>query len=231
MNVSNKNRRKKAPLRGAATGKRPYQSDLREKQREQTRNDILDSFCAMISEKGPEACTIPEIAKRAGVALRTVYHHFPAREDLLAALAQAIRQKHGGIGYPKTPEEIPAIVAALFAQFDLHPDLIQAQLLTSLGREVRDLARIERVKAVRAALRPISSHLPSEEAEGAAAIIKHLFSAETWWAIKRDFGLDGAAAGRITAKAIGLLIEDLADRNRMAFQSKSRTSTRSPEES
>ena len=101
---------RKKPQSAAVPEKRSYQSGLREKQRVQTRNAIVDAFCAMLTEKGPEACTIPEIAKRAGVALRTVYHHFPTREDLLEGLAQAVRERHGTIGYPKAPEDISAIV-------------------------------------------------------------------------------------------------------------------------
>ena len=52
------------------------------------RESVLESARAQFAEHGLDA-QIDEIARGAGVGVGTVYRHFPTKDDLLAALAQA----------------------------------------------------------------------------------------------------------------------------------------------
>lgn len=52
------------------------------------RENVLESARAQFAEHGLDA-QIDEIARGAGVGVGTVYRHFPTKDDLLAALAQA----------------------------------------------------------------------------------------------------------------------------------------------
>ncbi len=52
--------------------------------RSDARERILDAAAALIAARGPGAST-DEIADAAGVARRTVFNYFPAREDLVRA--------------------------------------------------------------------------------------------------------------------------------------------------
>ena len=52
------------------------------------RTTILDTARALIAEVGPEA-SMEEIATRAGVAVGTLYRHFPGKDELVAAVMAA----------------------------------------------------------------------------------------------------------------------------------------------
>jgi AcrR family transcriptional regulator len=54
-----------------------------------TRARILDAAEAIFAEFGPRAST-EEVARRAGVAIGTVFRHFPTTDDLLAAIIKRL---------------------------------------------------------------------------------------------------------------------------------------------
>jgi len=61
-------------------------TSLRDRQREAVMASILDAAEEVIAEKGVATAPIAEIAKRAGVAVGTVYNYFPDRDGLVQAL-------------------------------------------------------------------------------------------------------------------------------------------------
>ena len=71
-----------------------YDSPLRREQAEQTRSRIVGAALDLIVG-GVAGLTMHEVAKAAGVALRTVFRHFPTRDDLLDAVWQALQTRMG----------------------------------------------------------------------------------------------------------------------------------------
>lgn len=59
---------------------------------ERTRATVLDAAAAAIVERGPSV-SLDLIAKRAGVSKGGLLHHFPSRDDLIAALMQRQREQ------------------------------------------------------------------------------------------------------------------------------------------
>ncbi|MBD3165734.1 TetR family transcriptional regulator [bacterium] len=57
----------------------------REKQKAETRTQILESARRLFAEKGYRQATIRDVAGEAGVALGTIFTHFPDKEALLSA--------------------------------------------------------------------------------------------------------------------------------------------------
>jgi AcrR family transcriptional regulator len=51
------------------------------------KQSLLDSAVALIGEVGPQAFTLREVARRAGVSHNAPYRHFRDKDDLLAAVA------------------------------------------------------------------------------------------------------------------------------------------------
>jgi len=49
---------------------------------------LLDAAEQLLPSRGPEALTLREVARRAGVSHGAPYHHFPSRDALLAAVAE-----------------------------------------------------------------------------------------------------------------------------------------------
>lgn len=79
-------------------------SSLRERKKEQTRQEISDTATAMFAEHGFEQVTIAQVAEAAGVSKMTVTNYFPRKEDLvydraqdiIGGLAAAVRERHPG---------------------------------------------------------------------------------------------------------------------------------------
>jgi AcrR family transcriptional regulator len=77
---------------------------LRERKKQQTRQAIGAAAFEMFAERGFDAVTVAEVARRADVSEATVFNYFPTKEDLVygrleeleAALIQAIHDRDPG---------------------------------------------------------------------------------------------------------------------------------------
>ncbi|MDB5462876.1 MAG: alpha-mannosyltransferase, partial [Phenylobacterium sp.] len=93
--------------------------NLRDRQREETREQILRAVGRQL-EAGPlEDLSFSEIAKDARVGERTVYRYFPTKESLLGAFwawmqSQAVAQPER----PRPPRSLPRIREAITAPHD-----------------------------------------------------------------------------------------------------------------
>lgn len=86
----------------------------------ETRQRVMDTAVALISERSFQAATVFEIAKRAGVTTGAVQHHFPSKADLILNLIDHLGTlpiEDGGI-WPDTgmplAERVHAFVQALW---------------------------------------------------------------------------------------------------------------------
>lgn len=70
----------------------PAQPNLRAERALQTRNHILDCVVIIVSERGDCDFTMPDVARSAGVSLRTLYRYFPTRQHVIDAVATVADQ-------------------------------------------------------------------------------------------------------------------------------------------
>jgi AcrR family transcriptional regulator len=63
---------------------------LRERKKQETRQQISDVATAMFAQRGFDAVTISQVAEAAGVAKMTVTNYFPRKEDLVFDRAGAV---------------------------------------------------------------------------------------------------------------------------------------------
>jgi AcrR family transcriptional regulator len=66
---------------------RPYDTSLREQRQAETRMSIVEAAFDRLLDVEPRELRYADLAKDAGVSVRTVYRHFPQMDDLLAAVA------------------------------------------------------------------------------------------------------------------------------------------------
>ena len=59
--------------------------DLRERRRRATQADLVSAALELFIERGFEATTMDDVADAAGVSRRTLYRHFPRKDDLVFA--------------------------------------------------------------------------------------------------------------------------------------------------
>jgi AcrR family transcriptional regulator len=77
---------------------------LRERKKQQTREEIASAAMKLFSERGFDAVTVAEVAEAAGVSEKTVFNYFQAKEDLVfpegearwEALLESIRTRPAG---------------------------------------------------------------------------------------------------------------------------------------
>jgi AcrR family transcriptional regulator len=90
--------------------RRPYRSQLRLEQAEQTRSQVLDAAGKLFVERGYEGASIAAIAEEAGVSPETVYARFRNKRTLIGELMQhAVR---GADPRPIPEQDAPRALAA-----------------------------------------------------------------------------------------------------------------------
>ncbi len=100
---------------------------IRASKREETRQKILEAARSCLESGDLQNASTREIAKRAGVAEGTIFHHFPTKEELMIScvttqLAEAIEK---GL-HTMDPEwcfvdKMMHVASYRFAQIALHP--------------------------------------------------------------------------------------------------------------
>lgn len=124
-----------APRRGT----RSYRTDLRAKQAAETRAAIVSALLVELARahEAREELSVARVADRAGVSLRTVYHHFPDRETQLAAIASQL-DTHDP--QPRSLADLPVYAARLAHQMLANPIQTRAEVALDRPRRARDAA-------------------------------------------------------------------------------------------
>jgi AcrR family transcriptional regulator len=104
-------------------------SGLRERKKERNRKNILDAATQIICEKGFDATTIEEVAKRADVGVGTVYNYFDSKSHLLIAIVT---------------DEIEGMMAGGHAVIENHSDDVLEALGAVLQAYLAGLLHIDR---------------------------------------------------------------------------------------
>src|SRR3954453_21600505 len=86
---------------------------LRERKKRQTREAIAAAAMELFLQRGYDEVTVAEVAQAADVSEKTVFNHFPAKEDLvfsrvddrLAERAAAIRMRSPGVPLTRVFED------------------------------------------------------------------------------------------------------------------------------
>lgn len=187
---------------------RPYRSALRGAQQQQTRERILEAAIAQIAEDGLAELTVPLVAERAGVSLRTVYRHFPTKDDLIDSVAEFRDLQFGSQGPPASVEELVETTPRLFEGFAARDDLVRAADVSAAGRQIHDRARRRRAKALSQILEDVTRDLPPAEARRVAATVQVLWSTRAWLTLHDNWGMDGDEAGKAAQWAIATLLDE-----------------------
>ena len=181
-----------------------YHSPLRASQAAATRERIV-AACVALMHRGADL-TYASVATEAGVQERTVYRHFPKKEDLEAALSDWIVQRLTHADFAARDEE--QLVAAMresFAGFGADAPLIQATLHSPQGLDVRRLQQPIRRAMFQACVDSAVPGAPPPVRDRAAAALQVLDSAASWDLLRSFWDIDAPEA----ADAIELGIHSL----------------------
>lgn len=190
---------------------RGYESPLRAEQMEQTRLRILEAVTELVADQTTEEVTIPLVARRARVSLRTVYRHFPTRDALFDAWGDWVERTldvrvHT---YPETVDELSEFAPGLYQSYDQNDALIRSMLNSRAARGARERTRSRRKRSFERAMRELTTGLEPPERARALAVIYLLISAPAWQAMHDQWELDGTEAGKAAAWAVRVLVDEL----------------------
>ncbi|MEZ2345480.1 TetR family transcriptional regulator [Terriglobus sp. RCC_193] len=191
------------------TETRSYSSPLRQQQAEETRHRIVEAALALISEKPQNAFSHEEIATRAGIALRTVYRHFPSRTELLDAVWQTSDSRLELIHYPDTEAELLAAVEPVYTRMDANAPLIRGLLRSNAGQEMRRRDNERRRAAMQRALAPATAHLDASGKRVVLGIFQALFGGRAWETMRDRAHLQEGEPARATEWAMRTLLAQL----------------------
>jgi AcrR family transcriptional regulator len=183
-----------------------YASPLRERQKADTRELILDTVKRLLKDRGLNDLSLAVVAREAGITERTVYRHFATREQLLEATWAAVNDRLGMREFPQTAAELIDRPRKVFPAFDAQAEVIRAMLASPQGRELRLRVNKERQAAIRAAVRDAKPNLREPAFTRLCAAVQLLYSASGWATMTDYWGLDSAEAGRAASEAIAALL-------------------------
>ena len=196
-------------------------SGLRDKHHELTRELIMRAVIEHLEREGFAEMTVPEVARAAGVSLRTVYRHFPSRDDLLAAASEWIAGRYFAIG--GLPDRLDILIEELAINaesWDEHPELVRAMALTRVGNAVRSVRRVRRLEMMRAALLEVTGNLTEAERRQAGGVFGYLNNMLAWVTMRDEAGMTGEEIGQALRWAMETLAADLRRRNEAAAAAK-----------
>jgi AcrR family transcriptional regulator len=150
---------------------RKYSMQNRSSAVEDTRSRIVDATMALHNEKGIIATSMQDIADRAGVALATVYRHFPTVDELVPACGGRLMELNpppsAAVFNQNTSGEkrVRALISALFEHYErlnrpYEVAFAEADAVVPLAAFVSEQVRYFRA-LVTEATRPFSPSQPS----------------------------------------------------------------------
>jgi AcrR family transcriptional regulator len=169
---------------------RPYRSELRAQQAEETRARILDAAIRVMA-RGVPFVSIPAVAREAGVSVATVYRHFATKRDLLAAVYPHTMQRAGLRDFviPSSLEDLRERMREIFAQVDSFDDLARAAMASPAAAEVRQLSMPRRLALIRRLAANIEPTLAADDLDRIARLVMILTSSAALRAWRDHFGL------------------------------------------
>jgi AcrR family transcriptional regulator len=182
---------------------------LRERQKAQTRELIVDGLVAAMASGLAEELTHDALARRVGVSRQTVYRHFPDRESLMRSLWERLNPRFATPGLPAEEDALLRLLGPMYAAFDRDADLITIAQSTPQGRAMRNAVRDKRADAFRKATAAATEGLPEHDALLATAVIQLLHGGQAWMEMRQQWGLSGPEIAEACRWAIRTLLADL----------------------
>jgi len=195
---------------------RRHSSELRDEYAALTRQRIVAAFVASLADGTADEVSMADVAKRAGVAERTIYRHFKTRAELLTAAGEWIEDNVFGYVPFSSPDELPAIFRKLCKSFDQHPHLARAIAMTRAGRTMRAGFRRHLIEQHHKAMAPLTRHLKPKEVRQAEALTSYLNNVLAWSALREDFGMSSAEIADAIEWAMTTLLKDVRRRDATA---------------
>ncbi|MBI5088307.1 MAG: TetR/AcrR family transcriptional regulator [Actinobacteria bacterium] len=164
---------------------------------------ILRALVDLIVEEGPGTISIPQVAARADVSVRTVYHYFPTKEvlfdGLTASMSSMVEAPEEVQTIARSPGELAAAMSAVYRYLEANARMFRALSVSELGGRITSSRRAERFSRIDSALEPVRDRLDDDEYRRLRAVVGLIASFDGYdaltgvWGLTRDEAADAAA--------------------------------------
>jgi AcrR family transcriptional regulator len=198
------------------TGSTASTVDLRTVHRDDTRRVILEAFLELLDDESPLTISMPEVAARAGVSVRTLYRYFPNKDALLeganewfsARAQQMIGSRMLGL------DELAVYLENVWTAFSENVAAVRVQHTSAGGREFR----ARRTESTRQTVdEALPDEIPADRRGDVVDLIAALASSSMFFELVERFGHSPASAAALATHLIHLLVDsevDAAERSR-----------------
>jgi AcrR family transcriptional regulator len=182
---------------------------LRDRQRDATRDLILSTVARLMERTDLADLTFGDIGRASGISERTIYRHFPTKDELLEVFWTRMQERLGAARATAAtgPEALWEGPMTTFPYLDKHEALIRGVIAAPQAAAARKKLREARRDQVRKAVLEAVGPLQEPALTHLSAVIQLLNAPVAWAAFKDDYGLSGAEAGRAASAAIKALID------------------------
>jgi AcrR family transcriptional regulator len=187
-----------------------YDSPLRREQAEQTRARIVEAARQLVVS-GVEGLTMQQVASEAGVALRTVFRHFPTRDDLLDAVWLSMNRQLGDTPDLEGMDELMAFVPELFGRYEAVEGQIRGAMFARTFEAARQRIGSDRARKMRQA---VAAQFQGGDPRGRAMAASAAYTLTVPLVsivLKEAYGLSSPEAARAAAWAIRTLAKAYAE--------------------
>jgi AcrR family transcriptional regulator len=164
-------------------GSRSYDSSFRQQRQAETRQALVEAAMVRLYDAEPADLSYADMAEEVGVSARTVYRHFPERDDLLAAVADRFTDLLGWNNMrPEGMSDLVRSMREVGRYLDANPKAYRLFFLTPTFSRAGGNASM-------AALFAASLDGLDEDQERAASAVLGLLCSPYAWDILHDWGL------------------------------------------
>ena len=198
---------------GAASAPSPVNRDGRLARGEKTRRRVAEALISLLEEGDPQP-TAKEIANRAGVSLRLVFHHFDDMDALYHSVAKVNVERHWKSLYPVPPDlpfehRVERTVRQRYRLFEAISPVRRAAVRQAYRSKEIGATLAESTKALRDQV--AATFAPELNAAGAAGAdildaLDLVTSWEAWERLRTAQGLTPTAARRVLERTITTLL-------------------------
>jgi len=192
---------------------------LRDEQKRLARTRILDAAAEEIVSGGLVSLSMPAIAKRSGVSLRTVYNYFETKDTLVDAIAVETDRRFQEMGLVQVAEDFDELADVIRLNWRLFGELgtlgdayaiVKANQAVASGQSSLLAENLEVTDALRSGVAELCPDLEETKIHAIASAFRVLISFDAFRRLTHEFGLDPTVSGEVTAWAFTVLRDALS---------------------
>jgi AcrR family transcriptional regulator len=184
--------------------------DLRTVHRDDTRRVILEAFLELLDDESPLTISMPEVAARSGVSVRTLYRYFPNKDALMESANEWFSARaQQMIGNRMVDlDALGVYLENVWTAFSENIAAVRVQHTSAGGREFRARRTAATRQTIDAALPDV---IPDDRRGDVVDVIGALASSSMFLELVERFGHSPARAAALSTHLIHLFVDSEVD--------------------